>query len=264
MNTTITSTHAPFELPTGRLVRAYLTEIRSEFLRLARNPGYLAPMILLPLGLYLLFAVLIWGEAIAEKPEIGTFLFTGFAVLAVTMPALFGIGPALALDRETRVVALRRAQPAPTASWLVAKLVVGVVFCALALLPMLVAAVVSGKLALAGSEIAMLAGGLLVGSLPFCALGLLVGAFLGGSAAPVWANILYLPGCYLSGLFFPLPESLHWQAPLWPQFHVSQLAMHAAGAEQYQFVPLQLSLAALIGVTVLAGAIAVWRVARRG
>ena len=105
---------------------------------------------------------------------------------------------------------------------------------------------------------------LLAGSIPFCAFGLLIGSFLGGSSAAAWANLLYLPGCYLSGMFFPLPESLHWQVPLWPQFHVDQLAMHAAGIEKFQFVPLRMSIAVLLGLTVTTSAAALWRLARKG
>ena len=67
---------------------------------------------------------------------------------------------------------------------------------------------------------------LIAGSIPFCALGLMIGSLVKGSAAPGYANIVYLPGCYLSGMFFPLPQSMYWQAPIWPQFHVKQL-VHA-------------------------------------
>jgi ABC-2 type transport system permease protein len=247
-----------------RLLRAYAEEIRCEFLRLLRNPAFALPMLLVPLGIYLLFAVVISGPAIAADPAVGIYLFAGFAVMAVSMPALFGISSNLALDREMRLLALRRAQPAPPGAWWLAKLVVGVAYCALSYLPMVVAALASGKLALAPSELAALSVALLAGSIPFCALGLLVGSLFSGSAAPGYANLLYLPGCYLSGMFFPLPKSLHWQAPLWPQFHVEQLAMHAAGVERFQFVPLSLSLGALVAFTVATSAVAVWRLARRG
>jgi ABC-2 type transport system permease protein len=105
---------------------------------------------------------------------------------------------------------------------------------------------------------------LVLGSIPFCALGLMIGSLVKGSAAPGYANLIYLPGCYLSGLFFPLPQSMHWQTPLWPQFHVHQLAMHSAGIEKYQFMPVQFAIAGLVGFTVLFSAIAIWRLARKG
>jgi ABC-2 type transport system permease protein len=259
-----TSPYGAVALSGSRLFGAYLAETRFEFLRMLRNPAYAPPMLLLPVGLYLLFAVLIAGEAIAKEPEVGTYLFAGFAVMAVSMPALFGIGPTLALEREIRLHELRRAQPAPAGAWLVAKIAVGIAYGGLSLLPMLIAGVATGKLSLGGAQLVAMSLALLSGAIPFCALGLLIGSFLGGSAAPAWANLIYLPGCYLSGMFFPLPESLHWQAPFWPQFHIDQLAMHAAGVEKFQFVPLQLSIAVLLGFSVATSAAALWRLTRKG
>jgi ABC-2 type transport system permease protein len=95
-------------------------------------------------------------------------------------------------------------------------------------------------------------------------MGLMVGSLVAGSAAPGYANLIYLPGCYLSGMFFPLPKSMYWQTPIWPQFHVEQLAMHAAGVAKFQFVPVQMALAGVVGYTVLFSAVAIWRLARRG
>ena len=247
-----------------RAAGAYLTEIRFELTRVLRNPALALPMMVVPVALYLLFAVLMFGDAISKDPSIGIFFFVGFGVLGVTMPGLFAISASLAMERELGLMRLKRAQPAPAGGWLVAKIVCGVLFSTLAFLPMLAAAVISGKLPLAAAQIAALSAALIVGTIPFCALGLMVGALVKGSAAPGYANLIYLPGCYLSGLFFPLPQSMHWQTPLWPQFHVAQLAMHAAGVEKFQFMPASMAAATLLGFTVLFSAIALWRLARTG
>jgi ABC-2 type transport system permease protein len=247
-----------------RTVSAYLAETRYEFMRLLRNPGLLLPMLLVPVGLYLLFAVLIAGEGIAKDPELGVYLFGGFAVMAVSMPALFGIGTSLALERDMGLMRLKRAQPAPAGSWLVAKIACGVVFSALSFMPMIVAAVLSGKLPLDTAHTVAMSVTLLACSIPFCALGLMVGALVKGSAAPAYANLLYLPGCYLSGMFFPMPKSMYWQTPIWPQFHIDQLAMHAAGVAKYQFEPVLIAIAALVGYTALFSVVAVWRLAKKG
>jgi ABC-2 type transport system permease protein len=95
-------------------------------------------------------------------------------------------------------------------------------------------------------------------------MGLMMGSLVKGSAAAGYANLVYLPGCYLSGMFFPLPKSMYWQTPIWPQFHVNQLAMHAAGIDKLQYEPLAMALAGTIGFTVLFSAVAIWRLARKG
>ena len=68
----------------------------------------------------------------------------------------------------------------------------------------------------------------------------------------------------LAGMFFPLPQSMHWQTPIWPQFHVNQLAMHAAGVEKFQFEPVFMAGAGALGFTVLFSAVAIWRLAQKG
>jgi ABC-2 type transport system permease protein len=247
-----------------RVLGAYLTETRYELTRGLRNPALALPMTLIPGALYLLFAVVIAGEAIAKDPTLGVFMFGGFAVMAVTMPALFGICTSLAIERDTGLMRLKRAQPAPVGCWLVAKLATGFIFTLLSFLPMLAIAIIAGKLPLAPAQIVAMSAALIAGSIPFGALGLMVGTLVNGSAAPGYANLLYLPGCYLSGMFFPLPKSMYWQAPIWPQFHIDQLAMHAADVAKYQFEPAVIAVATLLGYTVLFSAVAIWRLARKG
>jgi ABC-2 type transport system permease protein len=244
---------------------AYLAELRVELLRTVRNPGIAIPILVMPVALYLLFALVIAGEGIDKDPPLGIFLFGAFAIMGMTMPALFAISSGLALDREMGLLRLKRAQPAPVGAWLVAKIVAGILFCVVAYLPMLAAAVWSGKVALPAPALVAMSFTMLAGSVCFCAMGLMIGALVKGTAAPGYANVVYLPGCYLSGMFFPLPQSMHWQAPIWPQFHVVQMSMHAAGtdAAKFQFMPLQLAIAACVGFTVLFAAIAFWKLSRK-
>ena len=247
-----------------RQLRAYLEETRCEALRMLRNPALAFPITLMPVALYAIFAVFIAGEAIDKEPSLGVFMFAAFSIMATSMPALFGIGTSLAMEREIGLLRLKRAQPAPTGSWLVAKIACGVGFGILSYLPILGVALATGKLPLDGGAITGMSLVMIASSIPFCAMGLMVGSLVSGNAAAGYANLIYLPGCYLSGMFFPLPKSMHWQTPIWPQFHVEQLAMHAAGYEKFQYVPVTMALAGTIGFTVLFSAVAIWRLARKG
>lgn len=250
--------------PRASAFGAYLAESRFELTRMMRNPNVAVPVLVLPFALYALFALLIAGEAIDKDPNTGIFLFSAFAIMSVTMPAMFGIGVTLALERDMGLLRLKRAQPAPPAAWVVAKIVSGLVLAVLAYAPIATVALLTGKLSLTGGQVAALSGALLLGTIPFTALGLMIGALANGSAAPAWANLVYLPGCYLSGMFFPLPQSMWWQAPIWPQFHAGQIAMHAAGIAKFQFEPLTMAIATLFGYTVLFAGVTVWRLRSRG
>lgn len=251
-------------LPLRRLLLAHAEEIRCEALRLLRNPGLAFPTLLMPVALYALIALLVAGGETATKPDTAAYMFVAFAVMAVSMPGLFGIGASLAMERELGLLRLRRAQPAPAGAWLVAKIVCGLGFGVLAYLPLLATALAAGRLPLATGGVVLLSLALLAAAIPFCAMGLMIGSLFRGNAAAGYANLVYLPGCYLSGLFFPMPASLHWQVPLWPQFHASQLAMHAGGVEGLQFEPVLVAAGSLAGFTVLFSAVAIWRLARKG
>jgi ABC-2 type transport system permease protein len=249
----------------GREFGAYLTETRYELTRMMRNPGIAVPVLLLPCALYALFALVIAGEWIKKDPAAGVFLFTAFSLMAVTMPAMFGIGVTLALERDMGLLRLKRAQPAPPAAWVVAKIVAGLVLALLAYAPIVIMAVSTGKLALAPGQVVALSAALLMGTIPFTALGLMIGSLATGSAAPAYANLVYLPGCYLSGMFFPLPASMFWQAPIWPQFHVLQFAMHVSGVTtKNPLEPLSVAIGTILVYTVLFAGVTVWRLTQKG
>jgi ABC-2 type transport system permease protein len=264
MNALALKTIVADSVGSGRALGAYLTETQYELTRMIRNPNVAIPVLVLPCGLYALFALLIAGEAINKDPNLGIFLFAAFSIMAVTMPALFGTGVTLALERDMGLLRLKRAQPAPPAAWVVAKIVGGLVLAVLAYLPILVVALATGKLSLGAGQVAGFSAALMVGTIPFCAMGLMIGSLVSGTAAPAYANLAYLPGCYLSGMFFPLPKSLDWEAPIWPQFHVEQFVMHLAGITKYQSEPLLVAIATMLGYTVLFAGITVWRLERKG
>jgi ABC-2 type transport system permease protein len=221
-------------------------------------------VLVLPFALYALFALLIAGEAINKDASLGVYLFAAFSIMAVTMPALFGIGVTLAIERDMGLLRLKRAQPAPPAAWVVSKIISGLVLGVLAYAPILITALATGKLTLGLGQVAALSGALLIGTIPFCAMGLMIGSLVSGSAAPGYANLIYLPGCYLSGMFFPLPKSMYWQTPIWPQFHVEQFAMHLAGITKYQYEPMAIAIASMVGYTVLFAGVTIWRLTQKG
>lgn len=251
-------------LPTRRLLAAYGLEIRLELVRLMRTPAFALPMFLLPAATYLLFAFAVGGEMVAKDPDAGRFMFAGFSVMAVTMAALFATCPNLALEREQGLLTLRRAQPAPPGAWLAAKVVAGVACGALAYLPILLLGGLTGQAHLTTAQLAAMSAVLVAGTIPFCALGLMLGTLTSGSAAPAYANLVYLPGLYLSGVFFPLPKSMHFQVGFWPHFHLDQLAFAAGGVAKFRWIAPQMAFSVLLGLTVLCSGIALWRLSRRG
>lgn len=251
-------------MPIRRVLRAYVTEIKYESLRMLRSPGFSIPFLLMPVPVYLFFGVMLAGPAVAKQPRLADYLFSGFSVFAVMGPALFGVGCVLAIERDAGLLKLKRALPAPGGAYLIAKMTMGMVFAALAMSTMLVAAVMAGTISLSASQLAIMTTVMVVGAVPFAAIGLLIGAYSSGSAAPAFANLIFLPMLWLSGLFIPLPTFLEKWTVIWPAFHLNQVALGSAGVTEFSFVPPAISAAVLIGVTVIFGGLAIRRLARRG
>lgn len=252
-------------MPRGRLLRAYFTEARYEMLRLLRTPAFSVSMLGLPIAIYLLFGVVMAHDAVIKAPLIANFIFAGFSVFAVSSPAVFGIGIVLAMERDAGLMKLKRALPAPTGSYLLAKMAAAVSFAAMGMAVMITMGLLVGHLTMSAAQLASMTGVLVLGSLPFCALGLFIGAHIPGSAAPGIANLFFLPMMWLSGIFFPLPAILQPWAVIWPTHHLIRVATAVAGlVDPGRTGSPWISVMVLVGVTVLLGGLALRRLARKG
>ena len=250
-------------MPLRRVLGAYVAESWFETKRHLKAPAFAAPFLIIPVALYMFFTSLGGDPAQVPKPELRMpiRMFTGFGMMGVMGPALFAFGMAVAIDRDFGLLRLKRALPMPPMAYLAAKMVMAVLFSALVMLSMSLAAVLKG-LDLTAVQLLSVSMIGVVGTLPFAAIGLFIGAQVSGRTAPAWVNLAYIPMTYLSGLFFPLPESIRAIALVSPAFHLNQLALHVAGVGA--IMPVTMHAAALLGVTVLFAGLAGWRVARMG
>ena len=251
-------------MPVSRVLRAYANEVWFELVRMLRSPGFCIPFLGLPVPIYLFFGVMMAAPAIAKNPSVANYLFAGFSVFAIMGPGLFGVGCGLALERDARLLQLKRALPAPGGAYLVAKMAMAVMFAALAMILMVATALFASTTTLSAAQIAIITTVMIVGAIPFAAIGLFLGAHLSGSLAPAISNAVYLPMIYLSGIFIPLPDALKRWTVIWPAFHLDQAAMGFAGVREFSFVPPLISTAVLLGFTVVFGGLAIRRLARNG
>jgi ABC-2 type transport system permease protein len=251
-------------MPILRILRAYAAEMRFETVRMLRSPGFAIPFLLLPVPIYLFFGVVLPGPAIASKPGLANYLFSGWMAYAVMGPALFGVGCTLAVERDAGFLKLKRALPAPGGAHIVAKMAVAMAAAALAIVPLAITTRFAGGVTLSAAQILAMATVLVVGTLPFSAIGLFVGAHVSGSTAPAIINLVFLPMLWLSGMFFPLPKFLESWVVVWPAFHLNQISIAAGGIAEYRFMSPVVCAAVLTGLTVLFGGLAIRRLARKG
>jgi ABC-2 type transport system permease protein len=214
----------------GRLRRAYLTETKLECLRALRAPAFAIPFLLLPLVLYVLFGVLLAGSMSHGDATVARLMFVNWAVFGVMGPGMFGFGMFVATERGQGLLTLKRALPMPPAAYLLSKLIMAMLFSAIVMVTLVVVAVVLGHPGLSAGQYVGISLLDILGSLPFCAVGLFIGTRTSAKSAPAFANLAYLPFMHLGGLFYPLPRSVQPLEFLSPAFYLDKLGLRMAGA----------------------------------
>jgi ABC-2 type transport system permease protein len=254
-------TTAPFDMPLRRVLQVYLEEARSECLRYLRYPGFLIPTLCLPTLFYLMFGVVLGHANGADAPR---YLLAAYGTFGVMAPGMFGFGVSLAMERDGGLLMLKRALPMPPAAYLIGKMLMAMLVAAMVVTLLLSIAVLIAHVPLQPLQVLRLFAVDLFGVLPFCALGLLLGTLVKGQAGPALINMIYLPMAFLSGLWFPLsvmPKVLQQLAPVWPSYHLNQLALAAVGFDRGAVWSNALALCAFTAVFLL---LAVRRMRRHG
>lgn len=263
MSSIVTPLSAPVSMPTSRLVQAYIKEARYEFLRFIRSPAFAIPTLLFPTLFYLLVGF-IFGAFRSTAPGAPAYIFAGFVTMAAITPGIFGFGIGFAMEREQGVFTLKRALPMPPAASLVGKLVMSMLSVCLALPLLTLTALTLGNVSASPLQLSMLLLVAVLGSIPFCAIGLLIGSLVSGRGAPAVSNIVYIAFIYLSGLFIPLPKGIAAAVVVSPAFYLHQLALKAIGAPAYLIGGIGTHALVLLGVAVLFTGLALRRFARNG
>ena len=249
------ATLAAAAMPRSRVLGAYLAEARCEVLRYLRNPGFLLPTLLFPAAFYLMFGVLLNR---GDGGHMARYLLAAYATFGVMAPGLFGFGVSLALERDNGLLTLKRALPMPPLAYLAGKMAMALGVAAVVVIALLALALGVAHVALSPAQALQLVATSVLGALPFCALGLLIGTFVKGQAAPAVINLVYLPMAVMSGLWFPVDRIpvLRAMAPLWPAWHLDRLALQAAGMQPGARIPHVFALATCT-------ALCLWIAARR-
>jgi ABC-2 type transport system permease protein len=232
----------------SRLIRVYLIETKYECIRALRNPAFGVPFFVLPWALYLLFAVLFFGDEMRRTANVSEFMYLGFSVFGVMGPGMFGFGVSVAMEREQGLLTFKRALPMPPPAYLISKMLMAMAFSGVVMITMVLSAVFVSHLNLHFGQLLLIAGILVAGSLPFCAMGLFIGTCASGKSSPAFVNLLFLPMIYLSGIMIPMPKSMQWISRFSPAFYLDQLATTAVGLPH--FGSAAVDVAVLCGVTV--------------
>lgn len=232
------------------MLRLFLLEAGYELLKVLRTPAFAVPTLIFPLVFYVMFALVLPGQWGGYQKA--TYLLATYGVFGVVGPALFGFGVGLAIERQQGWLELKRVSPMPTSAYFFAKIMMSLGFALAVVVLLSIAAIGFGQVRIDVSTWLLLLATLLLGTLPFCALGLWIGTLVKGQAAVAVVNLIYLPMSVLSGLWIPLfafPALLQKLAVIWPAWHLAQMALGVIG--QVDGVRYGMHAAVLLAMTVL-------------
>lgn len=239
--------------------RAYALEAKYEFLKVWRMPAYAIPTIVFPVMFYALFGLTFGAGRVTGTTTMATYLIATYGAFGVIGASLFGFGVGVAVERGQGWMTLKRATPMPPMAYFTAKLAMAVLFSMVIVTLLAALGAAFGGVSFPAATWARLFVTLVLGAIPFGALGLAVGYLAGPNSAPAIVNVLYLPLSFASGLWIPieiLPPFVRAIAPYLPPYHLGQLALGAIGAGSGG--PAWTHVLALAGFTAVGLGVAVW------
>lgn len=213
-------------------MRIYSTEAAHEFLKLVRIPMFAIATLAFPLMFYVVFG-LTFADQTAGGVGATTYMLATYGTFGVIGAALFGFGVGVATERGQGWMRLKRVSPMPPLAYFVAKIAMSAAFAGIIVVALFALGATLGGVRMPADQWVSLGAVLVIGTLPFCAMGLALGYLVGPNSAPAVLNLIWLPIAFASGLWIPLsqlPEVVQSIAPFLPPYHLSQLALGTFGA----------------------------------
>lgn len=256
--TIVSASRAAGPARTPRRLDVYRREAGHEFLKLVRIPIFAISTVAFPVMFYVIFG-LTFGDQTAGGVGVTTYMLATYGAFGVIGAALFGFGVSVAMERGQGWMRLKRVSPMPPLAYFVAKVVTAAAVSGLIIAALFALGASVGGVRMPAGQWVALALVLVVGALPFSAMGLAFGYLIGPNSAPAVLNLVYLPMAFASGLWIPisqLPALVQGAAPFLPPYHFAQLALGTFGASEGGSPVVHL--AALAAFTVAFLAVAAW------
>ena len=220
------------------LLTIYRNETWVEFLKVIRQPGFTIPSLCFPVMFYVFFGVVFTMAA-----NMPSYLLATYGTFGVIGPSLFAFGLGIAIERGQGWFDLKEVFPMPFSAQIISRVLVSSAFAGMIIILLFLVGAVFAEVRLLRWQWVMLAVTLLVGTLPFCLMGLTMGLTLKSSVAPAVVNLVYLPMSFLSGLWIPIqlfPDVMQTIALILPPYHLAQLALNVLDMAQSQAIGLHI------------------------
>ena len=232
MSQTKTEQTARTENSIRRRVPALIYYVYCEVLKLLRIPIFAIGTFLFPILFFAMFGLPNVDRQLGGI-NAGQYVMASYGTYAIMAMALFSFGASIAAERGMRWNMLLRTTPLRPLTYFAAKILMALVFGVAVLAALFAFGAVVGSISMSIGLWTKLAGSLILGMVPFVALGLWIGYTAGPNSASVLAQLIFLPLAFASGLFLPLqflPRVIQNVAPYLPSYHVAQLGWQTLGS----------------------------------
>lgn len=230
---TMTLPDAQVRRSPAHTITIYLKEAKYEFLKYLRLRVYTLSVLSFPIMFYVLFGLVLNKNEYVAATRVPLYLIPSYGTFGVIAASLFATAAGLAGDRGLGWLEVKRASPMPPFAYFIAKLFTSMVFSTFVVLALFALGIAFGGVRMSIGRFAAMFATLVAGSVPFSAMGLALGYFIGPNSAPPTINLIYLPMSFCSGLWIPfmfLPKVVQKIALVLPPYHLSQLALGVVGA----------------------------------
>jgi ABC-2 type transport system permease protein len=206
--------------------------LRLEIVRMTRDARFLALAIVAPIGFYLLFATLFGDDPTPPGFLPGNVeIMVAMAAYGAIWAVLATTGPRIAQERESGWLQQLRTLPLSGSRILSAKAVASVAVALPAILLVCVTAAAVKDVRLSAWQWMVLIGAMWVGTVPFAALGILLGYAINADGSFVLSYGVYMAMSAIGGLWVPpavLPQSFRNVAAWLPTNRLADLGWQTA------------------------------------
>ncbi len=212
--------------PTGSRLGLLGAQILAELRQNVRVPEYAIGVLGVPVILYAMFGLSNAGQRLPGGTDVGTILVGSFAAYGVVSLTIFTFGVDVAQERGKGWLRRLRSTPMPMWAYFLAKMTMALVFTALIVALITLAATAVGGVDMDWTRMARTTLVLLGGTIAFSTMGFALAFWARPKAASAIGNLVFLPLSFVSGFFQPLsslPQFLQDAAPWLPTYHFGRL-----------------------------------------
>ncbi|MEZ7173296.1 ABC transporter permease [Sporosarcina sp. OR05] len=199
----------------------FINETKTEVIRVFRNPYFIFGSLVMPIVFYIIFTKVV-NQGLEDAGLWNKHFLMSIATFSIMGSAILTLGLRMIQERNEGWTTYLRVTPLPSAVHFIAKMIGQSTVHALTILMIFLSGVIINGVSMTAVEWILCGVWILLGSIPFLALGVLVGTMQKVDLASSVSNILYILLAITGGMWMPmevLPKAIQAIGTWLPAYH---------------------------------------------